>query len=131
MGFEPTLRQSQRAVFKTATISHSVTPPQAKFYLVPDFMSIPGVKWMLNQNYRLAPVGILRTKRDFGHVYLILLHNKVKVCGIIVTMRIALHILSQLQYFSSDITPPALDLVLNHTIHSTVAGAVSHSHSIY
>jgi hypothetical protein len=32
VGFEPTPRQSRGAVFKTATISHSVTPPGFKFY---------------------------------------------------------------------------------------------------
>ncbi len=32
MGFEPTPRKNRGAVFKTATISHSVTPPGFKFY---------------------------------------------------------------------------------------------------
>jgi hypothetical protein len=32
VGFEPTPRKNRGAVFKTATISHSVTPPGFKFY---------------------------------------------------------------------------------------------------
>ena len=32
MGFEPTFAKKAKAVFKTATISHSVTPPGFKFY---------------------------------------------------------------------------------------------------
>jgi hypothetical protein len=31
VGFEPTPRKNRGAVFKTATISHSVTPPETKF----------------------------------------------------------------------------------------------------
>ena len=48
VGFEPTFAKKAKAVFKTATISHSVTPPKAKFYLAPDFMSISGVNLVLN-----------------------------------------------------------------------------------
>jgi hypothetical protein len=32
VGFEPTFAKKAKAVFKTATISHSVTPPGFKFY---------------------------------------------------------------------------------------------------
>jgi hypothetical protein len=32
VGFEPTFAKKAKAVFKTATISHSVTPPGSKFY---------------------------------------------------------------------------------------------------
>jgi hypothetical protein len=32
VGFEPTFAKKAKAVFKTATISHSVTPPGCKFY---------------------------------------------------------------------------------------------------
>jgi hypothetical protein len=32
VGFEPTFAKKAKAVFKTATISHSVTPPDFKFY---------------------------------------------------------------------------------------------------
>jgi hypothetical protein len=32
VGFEPTFVKKAKAVFKTATISHSVTPPGFKFY---------------------------------------------------------------------------------------------------
>ena len=32
MGFEPTFAKKTKAVFKTATINHSVTPPGFKFY---------------------------------------------------------------------------------------------------
>ena len=32
MGFEPTFAKKAKAVFKTATINHSVTPPGFKFY---------------------------------------------------------------------------------------------------
>jgi hypothetical protein len=32
VGFEPTFAKKAKAVFKTATINHSVTPPGFKFY---------------------------------------------------------------------------------------------------
>ena len=38
VGFEPTFAKKAKAVFKTATINHSVTPPIAKFQLLLDIM---------------------------------------------------------------------------------------------
>jgi hypothetical protein len=35
VGFEPTFAKKAKTVFKTATISHSVTPPDFKFYFKP------------------------------------------------------------------------------------------------
>jgi hypothetical protein len=43
VGFEPTFAKKAKAVFKTATISHSVTPPIAKFQLLLDIMLQIGV----------------------------------------------------------------------------------------
>ena len=39
VGFEPTFAKKAKAVFKTATISHSVTPPEAKFQFLLKIMS--------------------------------------------------------------------------------------------
>ena len=47
VGFEPTFAKKAKAVFKTATISHSVTPPIAKFQLLFDIMLPVGVKLVL------------------------------------------------------------------------------------
>ena len=47
MGFEPTFAKKAKAVFKTATISHSVTPPEAKFQFLLKIMSAPDVKLAL------------------------------------------------------------------------------------
>ena len=47
VGFEPTFAKKAKAVFKTATINHSVTPPIAKFQLLLDIMLQVGVKLVL------------------------------------------------------------------------------------
>ena len=44
VGFEPTFAKKAKAVFKTATISHSVTPPIAKFQLLLNIMLQVDVK---------------------------------------------------------------------------------------
>ena len=48
VGFEPTFAKKAKAVFKTATISHSVTPPKAKFQSLLDIMLGIGVNFMKN-----------------------------------------------------------------------------------
>ena len=47
VGFEPTFAKKAKAVFKTATISHSVTPPKAIFQFLLDIMLLVGVKLAL------------------------------------------------------------------------------------
>ena len=46
VGFEPTFAKKAKAVFKTATISHSVTPPKAKFQLLLDIILLIDVNFV-------------------------------------------------------------------------------------
>ena len=74
VGFEPTFAKKAKAVFKTATISHSVTPPGFKFYFkttpsgnladlvlasLPDF----DPTWII---YELAEQGITDAQGDIS-----------------------------------------------------------------
>jgi hypothetical protein len=47
VGFEPTFAKKAKAVFKTATISHSVTPPETKFQFLLKIMAALDVKLAL------------------------------------------------------------------------------------
>ena len=74
MGFEPTFAKKAKAVFKTATINHSVTPPGFKFYFkttsssnlaalvlasLPDF----DPTWII---YERAEQGVTDAQRDMS-----------------------------------------------------------------